>query len=1329
MQGGEPSTSHACPQGALDFCTTVSNGNGYLPMAFVHLHNHSDFSILDGATRIPDMVKRAVDLKMPALALTDHGYLFGVPNLDLECRKYNDAAADMRQWKHDVECFQKGWELEEPDPDDEQAAPHECAHAQWASDVQVWEASSHDLEAVRANRPRLLIQPIFGCEAYFITDDTIERGTAQSRYHLILLAKNETGYVNLMKMMSKAANEMMYYKPRTTLAMLREYHEGIICQSACVQGIIQQNILDGNFDEAQHWAREFQAIFGEDFYIEIQDHSLNFRGGWTDRTLDERLVQIAHTIGAKVVATNDFHYLTRADAPTQDIISCIGTASHIDDVGRKRMEGSEFYMKTEEEMRELFSWIPEACDTTLEIAEKCRYELDWSSMYLPKFPGLREGETSEERFHTECEKGLARRYGPDWRHVTINGINVEERFEYEYQIICTKGFADYFLIVQEYVQWAKDHGIGVGPGRGSAAGAIVAYAMNITSFDPLENGLMFERFLSPQRSEMPDIDMDFDDERRLEVVQHVRELYGNDRVCHVITYSTIKAKQAINDAARVLGMPVWQGQRLSKMLSNDPRLQLSYALKKNEKKPDQFSPEFAEAYEKDADARRIIDAALAIEGLTRGEGVHACAVLIAPTPVNDHVPTKLDTKGGVEITQYEGHSVADMGLLKMDFLGLRTLTVISKALANIRASYPSQADIERMPETVRQTLRPGATCVDIDVDAIPFSDPKIYELMGRGHTAGVFQIESGGMTATIKNMQPKEYKQIVALIALYRPGPLGAGMVTSYINRMNGRESIVFYDDRLSDILDETYGTIVYQEQVMQIAVKMCGFSAGESDSRIRKPVAKKKIKLLTSTVFHWDNGRDETTYDHWMNGAVANGYQREIAQRIWDDVLEFASYAFNKSHSAGYAILVMQTAWLKAYFPREYMASVLTSYMGKTEKIVHYVTACRREGIQILPPDINESGRDFTATADGIRFGFAGIRGVGEGVAEVIMAEREKGGPFRHLIDFVDRVDAASANRRVVEALIKSGAFDSTGYSRRQLMMMVDKNNPENVLDAAARRQRDRAAGQSSLFDMFGGVEGSGFEEEVPAPDGIEWDRSDKLKAEHEVLGLYVSDHPLRPFEYALSKARDYTLGELDESVETPDPTTGGMIERFKVPEDKPIRVAGMVTAVQKRTTKRGDPMAIVTLEDMEGETTLVVFPQVYKKTARILTADGSEATGATSDDMFIAATGKLERSDRGDQIICSAITPLELSERTNKPCIVEVCMTPKMLSYDCMQRLQTILSHYGGLDRVELLVQETSGNTMRMELPTTVDARNMLLMAEVEDLVGVEGHVSFIE
>ena len=685
--------------------------------------------------------------------------------------------------------------------------------------------------------------------------------------------------------------------------------------------------------------------------------------------------------------------------------------------------------------------------------------------------------------------------------------------------------------------------------------------------------------------------------------------------------------------------------------------------------------------------------------------MHACAVLICRDAVNEHVPTKLDTKGGVEITQYEGHTVADMGLLKMDFLGLRTLTVISKAKANIKKNFG----------------------IDIDPDKIPFDDPKIFELMSAGRTAGVFQVESAGMTATIKNMKPTEYKHVVALIALYRPGPLGAGMVTSYINRMNGKEPAVSYDPRLDGILGETYGTMVYQEQVMLISVEMCGFSKGESDSRIRKPVAKKKIKMLTDQVFKWSDGEDETIYDHWMNGAERNDYKRETAQRIWDDVLEFASYAFNKSHSAGYAILVMQTAWLKAHYPNEYMAAVLTSYTGKTDKIVHYVSACRHDGIAVLPPDVNESGKEFTATSEGVRFGLAGIRGVGEGVAQAIIDEREANGPYKNLHDFVERVDPSQANRRVIEALIKAGAFDATGYPRRQLMHFVDKANPENIIDAAVKRQKDRAAGQTSLFDVFGDVEGSGFEVVIPESDGQEWDRHMKLSAERDVLGIYVSDHPLRPFEYALAKAREYSLSQIDTGFEIASPTGEGTINQ-EIPEGKPYWFAGMVSEVSKRVTKNGDPMAIVTLEDMEGEATVVVFPKTYKEAEGYLYGEVDPETGAVLSDAFIRVRGKLERSDRGDQIIAQEILPLELSEEANRPKVFEIMVPSARFSQPNMSRLATVLATNPGGDRVELFVEQADGQTMRAEIPTRVNARSIPLIAEVKGIVGSHGRVTVI-
>ena len=1267
-------------------------------MAFVHLHNHTVYSMLDGATRIKDMVSRAVELGMPAVAITDHGYMYGVPELGLACDAVNHGTPEYKVWSHDKSFLEKGRrdELECPDQESDPRG-----YEQHMKDLAMWDEKGNIDEL----KPPLVIKPIFGCEVYFTPDETLARDRKPELYHMVLFAQNEKGYVNLMQTVSEAAVQGFYYKPRVTLDNLRRHREGLIASSACIAGIIPKCIDRGEMATAIEWAETFRDTFEPgNFYIEIQEHGITTDSGITDEELSRTLIQIAEQVGVKVIATNDFHYLTREDAPVQDVVMCIGTNSKIDDPNRIRMEGSEFYMKTEEEMRALFPYCPEACDNTVEIAEKCNVELDWDSIILPNYPLLDPGETHESQFRRECEEGLAKRYGDDWDGREIGGVDIRERFEFEYKVICDKGFAAYFLIVAEYVRWAKQNGIGVGQGRGSAAGALVAYAMDITTFDPLSNGLMFERFLSPERTEMPDIDMDFDDERRLEVIEHVRQLYGPEKVTHVITYSTIKAKQAINDAARVLDYPVYMGQRLSKMVSADPGVKLKQVLEKQPGKEDLYSPDFVEAYQKDEDARRIIDTALSIEGLTRGEGVHACAVLICRDAVNEHVPTKLDTKGGVEITQYEGHTVADMGLLKMDFLGLRTLTVISKAKANIKKSFG----------------------IDIDVDAIPFDDPKIFELMSSGRTAGVFQVESAGMTATIKNMKPTEYKHVVALIALYRPGPLGAGMVTSYINRMNGKEPAVSYDPRLDGILGETYGTMVYQEQVMLISVEMCGFSKGESDSRIRKPVAKKKIKMLTDQVFKWSDGEDETIYDHWMNGAEKNGYKRSVAQKIWDDVLEFASYAFNKSHSAGYAILVMQTAWLKAHYPNEYMAAVLTSYTGKTDKIVHYVSACRHDGIAVLPPDINESGTEFTATPEGVRFGLAGIRGVGEGVTQAIIEEREKGGPFKNLHDFVERVDSSQANRRVIEALIKGGAFDSTGYPRRQLMHFVDRDNPENIIDAAVKRQKDRAAGQTSLFDVFGDVEGSGFEVIVPEPDGQEWDRHMKLSFEKEVLGIYVSDHPLRPYEYALAKAREFTLSQIDTGFETMGPT--GNAVNQEIPEGKPYWWAGMVSGVGKRVTKNGDPMAIVQLEDMEGEATVVVFPKTYKQCEGYLYGEVDPETGAQLSDAFIRVKGKLERSDRGDQIIAQEIEPLVLSEESNRPKVFEIMVPSSRFSQSNMARLATVLNTNPGGDRVELFIEQADGQTMRAEIPTRVNARSIPLIAEVKGIVGNKGRVTVI-
>jgi DNA polymerase-3 subunit alpha len=1150
-----------------------SQGEGI--MGFVHLHNHTEYSTLDGITRLKDMARRAWELGMPACAITDHGYMKGCAQF------YLDAIS----------------------------------------------AGSPD----GRTGPEYGIKPILGCEAYFTPDDTLSRARKPDLYHLILLAKDNVGYVNLMQIMSTSAVANFYYKPRTTLQQLRDHHEGIIATSACMAGIIPRCLRAGDRDAAVRWARTFASIFGpDDFYIELQNQFVTTEEGMTQDELNALLDGVAREVGVGTVATNDFHYLLREDAPTQDLMLCIGTGSTLDDPGRMRFRGDEYYMKTEEEMRAaLGPRYQEACDATVEIARRCGARpdgvlderagvfLDFDHVVLPRYPGLDEGQTHESQLRRECERGLARRYGEGWRR---ERPDVADRFEYEYRVICEKGFAAYFLIVQDYVSWAKRNGIGVGPGRGSAAGSLVSYALDITTLDPIENGLMFERFLSPERTEMPDIDIDFDDERRLEVVDYVRRRYGADHVAHIITYSVLKAKAAIRDAARVLGYPVGMADRLTKMVSGAFDVTLAATMGLDEAHREYFSPDFVEAYRGDADARRIIDAARSIEGLTRGEGVHACAVLICRDPVNEHVPTKLDTKQEFEITQYEGHMVASMGLLKMDFLGLRTLTVISKALANVEATTGER----------------------IDVDAIPLDDPQVYELLGSGRTAGVFQVESAGMTATIKSMRPTEYKHIVALIALYRPGPLGAGMVTDYVERMHGRKRVTYYDDRLADILGETYGTIVYQEQVMQISMRMSGFSAGESD-KVRKAVAKKKVKLMTETIQRWEDGKEETMQDHWMNGAVRNGYPRQTAERVWSDVMKFASYAFNKSHSAGYAILVLQTAWLKAHYPREYMAAVLTSYNGKTDKIVHYVTACRSDGIDVLIPDVNQSGDDFTPVRQGIRFGLAGIRGVGEGVSALIVAERAARGPYRDIFDFVGRVDLTKVNRRVIESLVRAGAFDSTGYTRRQLSWLVAKDNPSNIVDSATRDQRTQAAGQLSMFDLFEDDGDAGSAEERVEPDGVEWDRGLLLAKEREVLGIYVSDHPLRLYERALERERDYPISAIGEE----DPAVPGL---FRVPEGRVLRWAGMVSDARKRVTRGGEQMATFTLEDMEGRVECVCFPRVFARQGSLLFGEGASGDAGEGQgeevpgEVLVRVCASLERSDRGSKLNVSSIERLRL-------------------------------------------------------------------------------------
>ena len=1146
-------------------------------MAFVHLHNHTEYSLLDGATHVYDMVKRAAELGMPAVAITDHGVMSGVPELSDAC----DAVEKETGFR---------------------------------------------------------VKPIYGCEVYFTTDEELRTDVKPKTYHLLLLAKTNEGYHNLVKLVSESHVDNFYYKPRTTFSMLQKYGKGIIGSSACIAGIIPKLLDNRQFEDAVEWAHKLASCFDPgDFYIELQNQGLRTDGGLTQTELNRQLTDVARAAGLKTIATNDFHYLTQEDARAQDLMLCIGTGSVMNDPNRMRFENDQFYMKTEEEMREALRDFPEACDTTVELAEKVHVVLERDSI-LPRFP-LPEGETEESYFRKRIQEGLIKRYGDPIPP------EAQERADYEASVIIQQGFPAYFLIVQEYIEWARSQGIGVGPGRGSAAGAIVAYAMGITDLDPLSNGLLFERFLSPERVEMPDIDVDFEDERRGEVIEHIKEVYGEDHVSGVITFGKLQAKNAVRDAARVLDYPYNTGDRICKMIGDELGITIDKALSTN--------PDLKKAYENEEDVKQVIDAAKSIEGHVRGEGVHACATIICRDPMADHVPMKRDKKGGGIITQYDGHFTPELGLLKMDFLGLRTLGVLSRACRNIEARYGTKV----VPE-------------EILID-----DEGAFELMRSGNMDGLFQVEGALYVSLFSRLPPRRFSDIVASIALNRPGPLESGMVEDYIKVASGKTQIHYYDERLRPILEETYGTIVYQEQIMQISMAMSGFSAGKAD-KLRKAMGKKKIDVMRGL------------QEDWNTGAVENGYSLDIAKQIWDDAEKFAKYAFNKSHSAAYAILVMRTAYLKAHYPNEFMAAVLSSYMGNTDRLIRYIASCNHNGTPVLPPDINSSNAEFTPVDEGIRFGLVGVRGVGKNVADEIIAEREANGPFASLHDFVNRLDAKCYNRKTLESLIKGGAFDSTGYTRKQLMYFVDETS---LLEGASKRQKDRESGQVSMFDLFADDPDSGFEEEVPPPDGIEWPKRELLKNEKDIMKIYVSEHPLAPYEGVISQMTKFQLGDLAE----------------RTKEIKSAVFVGMVSNVVTKLTKRGTKMATFTLEDTTGYVECICFK--YDENAE-----------AIQEDAIVKVKGKFEHSDRGNQIMAFEMEVIELSEDDARPSRLELEVPMSNFDQTKSLRLNRILNSYPGRDGVVLFVHQNDGHKFRAELPVTVDSKSPIMRSELQELFG---------
>ncbi|MDR1017004.1 MAG: DNA polymerase III subunit alpha [Coriobacteriales bacterium] len=1243
-------------------------------MAFVHLHNHSEYSMLDGAAKVSEMAKQAKAFGMEALALTDHGYMYGIPAFVDACKGVG-------------------------------------------------------------------IKPIVGCEVYFTPDDSLSREHKPALYHMILLAKNLTGYHNLMRIVSVAATDQYYYKPRTNLSLLQANHEGLICTSACIAGILPQLLMRSDFEQARLWATTFAELFGaDDFYIELQNQGLHLTNEEFNKSVDlsdagpiagfdmmqndlnHLLSDLAAELGLGTIATNDMHYLTRSDAPTQDAMLCIGTGKKLDDPGRMRFSCDQFYMKSEEEMRQALSDFPEACDNTVAVAAKCNVELE-HDIILPALP-LPEGETNDSMLRKAGEKGLAERYGADFDE---KRPEVRKQFEHEYDVITQMGFAAYFLIVQEFVQWARTHGVGVGPGRGSAAGSIISYALGIVQVDPLANDLMFERFLSTERKEMPDIDVDFDYFGRSVVIEHLRDLYGSEKIANVITFGQMKAKQAVQDATRILDYPMGVGLGINKLVADGPGVSLKACLGVSDnakKNKEQSDPDLIRLYQEDADTKRILDTAMQIEGFIRGEGIHASAVIICRDPVVDHVPTKRDTKGQSVITQYDGHYNADLGLLKMDFLGLRTLNIVMDACANVKRMYAQFAQERELTEDERGKLAVVSQLAEFSVPPERiFTDPEPYEMMRKGDTTGIFQIESGGMTSLAKRMQVDKYDDIVAMIALFRPGPLNSGMLDDFVERRRGRVPVTYYDERLKDILEPTYGTMVYQEQVMRISMTMSGFSAGESD-RLRKAVAKKKIDLMTKTVQKWEDGHEETMKDHWLNGAVRNGYEREVAQRIWDDVEKFAEYAFNKSHSAAYAVIVMQCAWLKANFPVGFMAAVLTSYLGKSEKLAASISAVKQMGIDVLAPDINSSMRDFTPVGQNIRFGLAGIKGVGESAADAIIAEREAGGVFEHLHDFCYRVSNKICNKGSVMALIKAGAFDGSGYTRRQMYHFIEEGG---LMERAAKQHQAKADGQMSLLGLFeeaGASTGgdTGLSEDVPAADGVEWERKTVLAFEKEVMGLYVSDHPLSPYADLLHRHSDYGLSifaaegkaegeDNDEAAaDLAEDSQGGSAGLLRNLEGKMIRLAGMLTDLQTKVTKKGDKMAVCKLEDTVGAVNLVVFPRTYKSAADLLV-----------DDAIVEASGRIQLDQRGVQFIVQKLRAIDVeqSQPTWSALYLEVPATD--FNVERSTALMSLLKQYPGTNPVTLQVRKSDGSSFKSELPLSVDAGDLMLRRRLAPLAQV--------
>jgi DNA polymerase-3 subunit alpha len=1188
------------------------------------LHQHTEFSMLDGAARVPEVIARAVSDGQPAIGITDHGNMYGV--LD----------------------FYKA--------------------------------------ALEAG-----IKPIIGIEAYMAAETRFERPVRRGRiddgggdgeageklyYHLTLLSESNEGYNNLMKLSSAAYLEGYFYKPRADWELLERYHHGLIASTGCLGGVVSQALLKGNFDRATLLASRLQDIFGREcLFVELQDHDLP-----EQQRINPDLIRLARRISAPLLATNDSHYVSRGDAEAHDALLCVQTGSVKDDPKRFRFHGDEFYLKTSAEMRDLFRHYPEACDNTLWIAERSSVSIDFGKPALPSFPRPDGFDDADSYLRHLTYQGGAVRYG------TPLPPEVVERLDYELGVISDMGFSDYFLVVWDLIRHARESGIRVGPGRGSAAGCCVAYCLEIVDLDPIRYKLLFERFLNPGRKQMPDIDMDFDERYRSEMIRYAAERYGWDHVAQIVTFSTIKARAAVRDAARVLGYPYGLGDRVAKampplLMGRDTPLWA--CLDETPKYSDGYkqAAELRDMCATDPDVAKVVEVARGLEGLRRQDGIHAAAVVISAQPLTDYLPIQRKPEPGGKpedapiVTQYEMHGVEELGLLKMDFLGLRNLSVIERTLDLIEASTGERPDIDR----------------------VPLDSPAVYEMLQRADTIGIFQLEGGPMRALVRSLAPTGFEDIAALVALYRPGPMAANMHNDYADRKNGRKPVIYQHPDMEAALADTYGLCVYQEQMMLLATQFAGYSLAEADN-LRKAAGKKVREIMAREREKFEAGCERT------------GYGREVGKMLFDIIEPFADYGFNRSHAFGYGLVSYQTAWLKAHYPAQYLASLLTSVKDDKDKTGVYLAECRAQGIEVLVPDVNVSASDFTAVTvgegDGTRrvipFGMSAIRNVGEGLVEKVIAERDRGGPYEDFYDFCNRVDPMVLNKRTVESLVKAGAFDSLGHPRQGLCLVFDQ-----IVERTLARRREADQGVMSLFGDLSGDGPPLFDDARVAIPDREFEKASRLAFEKEMLGLYLSDHPLKGLEAALSRHVDTTIAEVREQAERDgedsdvSPVAQPAGGRWR--DGEPRWVGGVVTGLVRKYTRRGDLMATFVLEDLDSSIEVWVFPRTMAEVGHLL-----------ADDAVVCVKGRLDSREEQPKLICMEIKRPELNPTGLDPLHLELPLSS--LSDERVASLKKLLTEHPGSHPVHLHV---GAKVIRLAPDFSVDTSNGLL-AELRVLLG---------